>query len=59
MLLTYEQAMRFLGDYLNGDTYFKIDYPKHNFVRACAQVALLKDMEQKFSEMHEIVNKHS
>ena len=33
-LLTYEQAMRFLGDYLNGDTYFKVNYDKHNLVRA-------------------------
>ena len=59
MLLTYEQAMRFLGDYLNGDTYFKVDYPEHNFVRARAQIALLKDMEKKVSEMHDIVNKYS
>ena len=59
MLLTYEQAMRFLGDYLNGDTYFKIDYPKHNLVRARAQVTLLLDMEKKISLMHNIVNKYS
>ncbi len=59
MLLTYEQAMRFLGDYLNGDTYFKIDYPKHNLVRARAQVTLLLDMENKISQMHDIVNKYS
>lgn len=59
MLLTYEQAMRFLGDYLNGDTYFKIDYPKHNYIRARAQVTLLLDMEKKISEMHNIICKYS
>ncbi len=58
MLLTYEQTMRFLGDYLNGDTYFKIDYPKHNLVRSRAQITLLLDMEKKLSEMHDIVNKY-
>lgn len=33
----YMQAVRFLADYLNGDTYFKIQYPEHNLVRARAQ----------------------
>ncbi|MBQ8510600.1 MAG: aminoglycoside phosphotransferase family protein [Clostridia bacterium] len=57
MLLTYEQAMRFLTDYLNGDTYFKINYPEHNIVRTRAQLALLFDMEAKRDGMHEIINK--
>ncbi len=55
MLLTYEQAMRFLTDYLNGDTYFKLNYPEHNIVRTRAQIALLRDMEKKLSEMRRIV----
>ena len=50
-LLTYEQAMRFLGDYLNGDTYFKVNYDKHNLVRARAQIALLADIEKKLPEL--------
>lgn len=58
LLLTYEQAMRFLGDYLNGDTYFKIDYPTHNLVRARAQVTLLFDIEKKLPELHGIVEKY-
>ena len=33
-LLTYECGMRFLGDYLNGDTYFKIHREHHNLDRA-------------------------
>lgn len=33
----YMQAVRFLADYINGDTYFKIQYPEHNLVRARAQ----------------------
>lgn len=58
ILITYEQTMRFLGDYLNGDTYFKINYPKHNLVRARAQLTLLRDMQKKLSEMHNIVSKY-
>ena len=29
-ILTLELAIRFLNDYINGDTYFKINYKKHN-----------------------------
>ena len=45
-LLTLECAMRFLGDYLNGDIYFKIDYPDHNLVRARTQLKLVKEIEE-------------
>ncbi len=38
----YMQAVRFLTDYLNGDTYFKTQYPEHNLVRAKAQLCLAK-----------------
>ncbi len=41
----YMQAIRFLSDYLNGDTYYKIDYPEHNLVRARAQFRLLGSIE--------------
>lgn len=43
-VITEELAMRFLGDYLLGDVYFHIDYPKHNLVRARSQIALAKDL---------------
>lgn len=54
-LLTLECGMRFLGDFLNGDTYFKIEYPEHNLVRARTQLKLVKEMEEKMDEMEEIV----
>ena len=57
ILLTIELAMRFLTDYLNGDTYFKCDYDNHNLDRARNQIALVKDMEIKYELMQEIVNK--
>lgn len=58
VVITYEQALRFLDDYINGDTYFKINSPEHNLVRARNQIRLLQDMEQKYGKMREIVEKY-
>ena len=44
--MAWEQGMRFLADYLNGDTYYKTDYPGHNLVRAKAQVKYLEVLEE-------------
>lgn len=56
-LMTFECGMRFLGDYLNGDTYFKIRYPEHNLDRCHTQFALVADIEKKFDEMKAIVSR--
>lgn len=53
--LACELATRFLGDYLLGDPYFKIDYPEHNLVRTRCQIALARDMLGKLPEMEEVV----
>ena len=53
-LMTLECGMRFLGDYLNGDTYFRIDYPEHNLVRARTQFKLVEDMEKQMAEMKKV-----
>ena len=53
--ITCELSTRFLDDYLVGDRYFKISYPKHNLVRARSQIALAKDMEKKLDAMQAIV----
>lgn len=53
-LMTYECGMRFLTDYLNGDTYFKTAYPEHNLVRCRTQFALVRDMEQKMDDMRAV-----
>jgi hypothetical protein len=53
--MTMECGMRFLTDYLNGDTYFKVAYPTHNLVRAHTQIALAKDMEKKWDAMEKII----
>jgi Ser/Thr protein kinase RdoA (MazF antagonist) len=54
-VMTLELATRFLKDYLEGDLYFKIDYPDHNLVRARSQMKLVADMESKWDEMNRIV----
>lgn len=57
--ITIELASRFLDDYLQGDLYFKIDYPSHNLVRARSQLALAKDIHSKLGQMQEIVNTYA
>jgi Ser/Thr protein kinase RdoA (MazF antagonist) len=54
-LLTYEQSVRFLDDYIDGDNYYGIKSPTHNLERTRAQIQLLKSMEEQFSEMEKIV----
>ena len=53
--MTLECATRFLKDYLDGDQYFKVQYPEHNLVRARTQIKLVADMEKKMDEMKAIV----
>lgn len=55
LLLTYECGIRFLADYLNGDTYFKIHKENHNLDRARNQFKLVRDIESKLVEMNKIV----
>ena len=53
--ITYEQVLRFLMDYIDGDTYYKIKYPEHNLVRTHAQYELLRSMEKQYGTMCDIV----
>ena len=55
--MTYECGMRFLTDYLQGDTSFKIHREGHNLDRCRTQFKLVEDMEQKWYTMNEIVKK--
>ena len=50
-MMTIECGMRFLGDYINGDIYFKTAYDDHNLVRARTQLKLVSEMEEKWDEM--------
>ena len=50
--------MRFLADYLDGDVYFKTNYPGHNLDRARTQIKLVEDMEAKYDKMMSEVAKY-
>ncbi|MBQ9729690.1 MAG: aminoglycoside phosphotransferase family protein [Clostridia bacterium] len=54
-LMTVECGIRFLTDYLSGDTYFKIKYPTHNIVRTRAQLRLASEIEENLDKMNEVV----
>jgi hypothetical protein len=54
-VITYMQVLRFLTDYLNGDTYYRIHHPGHNLQRARAQIKLLLSMEEQYGEMKRII----
>lgn len=53
-MMTLECGMRFLTDYLQGDTYFKTTREKHNLDRCRTQFALVADMEAKWQQMCDI-----
>ena len=55
-LFPYMQCVRFLADYINGDTYYKIKYPEHNLVRTKAQFKLLQSVEANTPEMIAFIN---
>jgi len=59
MLITYECGIRFLTDYLEGDTYFKTKYENHNIDRARNQLKLACDIVSKYPEMEAIIKKLS
>jgi thiamine kinase-like enzyme len=55
LYMAWEQAMRFLTDYLNGDIYYKTAYPGHNLVRTKAQVKYLEVLEENRGSMEEFI----
>jgi hypothetical protein len=54
-VITFELGLRFLTDYLRGDTYFKIQYPAHNLHRARVQFRLLESIETNGTRMESII----
>ena len=57
-MMTLECGMRFLTDYLSGDTYFKTAYKEHNLVRCRTQFKLVSEMEEQWDNMKKIVSKY-
>ena len=56
-LMTFECGMRFLADYLEGDTYFATKYSDHNLIRCRTQFKLAEEMENSFEQMDKIISK--
>lgn len=54
-MFPYMQAVRFLTDYINGDTYYKIQYPQHNLVRTKAQLKLFKSAGEAIPAMQRYI----
>lgn len=59
LLITFEQAVRFLTDYIDGDTYYRIHHEHHNLRRTRAQIRLVESMEEQYGEMQEIISRLS
>lgn len=57
-VITLEQGIRFLTDYLEGDHYYKTSRPGQNLDRTRTQLKMVKDMEDKWEKMAEIVQKY-
>ena len=55
--MTLECGIRFLTDYLDGDSYFRIHYPEQNLDRCRTQFKLVADMETHWEEMNEVVSR--
>ena len=56
-VIVYEQAIRFLTDYLMNDAYYSTSYPEHNLIRTRTQLALLQSIDNQTEEMERIVEK--
>lgn len=54
-VITLELAIRFLDDYLSGDTYFKTNYEDHNLDRCKNQLKLVNDIDEKLEEMNSYI----
>lgn len=55
--ITFEQVLRFLMDYIDGDNYYKVKNDTHNLIRTHAQYKLLRSMDENYGKMCEIVNR--
>lgn len=58
LLMAYECGIRFLTDYLNGDTYFKTTYPEHNLVRARNQFRYAQNLDENMGKMSEFIKNY-
>lgn len=53
--MIYMQAIRFLTDHLNNDTYYGAKYEGHNFIRAGNQIVLLQRLIEKENLLKKLI----
>lgn len=54
--ITFENGLRFLADYLNGDTYYKVHREGQNLDRCRAQFKLVESIEKQEGEMNRLID---
>lgn len=54
-LITFEIAIRFLTDYLEGDVYFKVKRPEHNLERCRNQLRMVESIEEQLKRMKDLL----
>jgi hypothetical protein len=54
-IISFEIGIRFLTDYLSGDTYFKVHREGHNLDRCRTQFKLLQSIEEQEEPMIELI----
>jgi hypothetical protein len=55
-LITFTIGIRFLTDYLSGDTYFRVHRPHHNLDRARTQFKLVESIEKQEAAMQKFAD---
>ena len=55
LVLTLEQAVRFLTDHLDGDVYFRVERPGQNLDRCRVQLALLESLLAREADLRRVV----
>jgi aminoglycoside phosphotransferase (APT) family kinase protein len=57
LLITYEQAVRFLADDLEGDAYYRVSRPRHNLARARTQLKHFETLKTRRAELEAIIGR--
>ena len=55
-MMTFTIGLRFLTDYLSGDTYFRVHRPQHNLDRTRTQLKLIQSIEKQEDKMQAYVD---
>jgi hypothetical protein len=57
LVMAFEQGVRFLTDFLDGDRYYPVHRPRHNLDRCRTQFALAEDISRNMDTIRECVER--